>query len=783
MKHHRQQFTGCHWIHKTLRGHILSLMIGSFFCNVQIKAAESLVNNLIDNPSFETPDTQTKDQPSGFIFKATGKTPDGNGSWEKMTHTGDRSVAIQTFASDNLCYWETIVPVKPSTRYDISFYYKCKSTDIDPTTVKGDPDFNKVRPGGPNLELGVVPTDRFPKPGEAVFWTDIGLALGPVGGVYFPLTTEWAYARQSVTTLPGQDQMKLKLRLYGYAQKVWFDDLSVVELTTPPKIEMAFPSSNAVLNDKEIGFRWKGPKGIQTYLFECSPTPNFTSDTTTLLKVQGTRIRLQNDLDRGRWFWRVGVADNHGLPCWIATDTFQNGNELWTKRDTTPPSVSLPCPPPNSEKKEDEPVSAKFNDIGSGIDLASARIVLDGKDVSSQATVTSNGFTLKPTALAKGEHQVRVQVSDKVGNVGNPLNWRFGVGQSLRNVVKIVGRKIYLNDEPYFPIGIYAYVCHPADGRFNEKALSAASDAGFDCVCNTTETKAGLDMLQKHGMKGFLNISNEMNGCGDPASAKVAMIEKGQVQFKDHPSTLLYWADDPEQAKNGKVEMVNARAVLKECDPDHPLLWSISDLPKLREAMETGDILSSYRYPVQTMHPQLIYGHTLNYVSSVVKDKPIFFNSQGYDLGRGAAFHSKEGYRPTVAEMRAMAYYSLIIGIDGYSLYACNSPNDRPELWTAALKMATEFRYLSPVLAGGKRIQAASLKSDSSSGSIYYCEIEHDGNHCLIAVNMSEGRLAATWELKNPIAARVLFEDRRMLEKLNAISDIFNPYESHVYQW
>ena len=99
------------------------------------------------------------------------------------------------------------------------------------------------------------------------------------------------------------------------------------------------------------------------------------------------------------------------------------------------------------------------------------------------------------------------------------------------------------------------------------------------------------------------------------------------------------------------------------------------------------------------------------------------------------------------------------------------------------LKTATEFRHLAPALAAGNDVGTAFLVKDSASGSICCRELEVEGTHTLIAVNMSGGRVDAAWKLPKPKQVRVLFEDRIQETRTDAIHDRFEPFEVHVYQW
>ena len=759
------------------------------------------IANLVTNPSFEKPDPDNPGRPVGF---SQGRVPTwprkAKMTWETGGRTGARCVAVETLDSNDLGYWETVVPVKWETEYVLSFYYKSRNASAVETKV-GEAVYNKGRPGGPNLELGVVPDDAstLAKPN---FWTDIGWAMDPVGGAYLPLTTEWSLHRQTIKTLADQTRMRIKLRIHCYAQKVWFDDLSVVESASVPQFAIVSPPADSVVKNGTPAFQWKGAEAIGTYLLEYSTSPTFTHDLTKRIPVKGERFSLKMSLPRGRWFWHVGVPDKQGVPFWFAERSFHVGAKAWAEKDTTPPTVSVPKPVPNADATPNVTITACLFDAGSGIDISSAMVVLDGKDVTRHAKVTAKGLTLQPARpLAKGPHRVTVSVADKAGNRSNTLSWQFGVGQALSNVIKIRGKKIWLNDQPYFGRGINCFGCHPGDGRFSESQLAQATAAGFDCLLNTRPP--GMDMLHKRGMMSLMNISADMKKCDTLEHAEKALLEQGQARFRDHPCVLGYHGDDPENVEDTKgtpisktalEKLANTRKVLKKEKPNHPLVWVISNLPRFKAAAATGDIMVPYQYPVPHRHPQMMYGWTLHYVYTVSGDKPVWFNSQAVDLGFGAPLRCGHDYttpfrptdilRPTVPEMRAMAYYSLVCGVRGYTMYANHlTPKSHPKHWPAALKIATEMRHLAPVLAAGNDVRTVTMKQDSAWASIYFREIEHKGTHTLIAVNMSAGRVAARWHFAGPTQAAVLFEDRAMSEKAGTVTDTFEPFEVHIYRW
>ena len=677
-----------------------------FFAMLSCMAPSLGLANPIENSGFESPDPGDADRPAGFDPGRVGRDREAVMNWESPGCRSTRCVTVETKHSSDLGYWQTVVPVRPETTYTISLHYKTRPP-APGSAAAGDPLYNQGRPGGPNLELGMAPDDPADA-GKTVRWSDIGVALPPLGGLFLPVATDWAQFHHTFTTRPGQTKLLVKLRVWCYAQKAWFDDVTLVE----GAVEVSKPA----------------------------PDP------------------------------------------------------AWAARDTTPPRVFRPQPPPNSRAQPDAAARASFGESGSGIDGDSARVELDGADVTGQARVDGDGITLRPAKpLAPGAHRVRARVSDRAGNQGNVLSWQFGVGKTLNNALEAGAEPARLNGEPFFPLGIYAYACHPDDGRFREDHLAQAADAGYNIVLNTIERRQGLDKELAHGIMGTLNVTYGLKGCTGPAEAKVAMLDKGQGRFTDHPCVVALWADDPENIENTEgtpvppttlVKLGHARKALKEHAPGLPWIFAISNLPRLAPAMPYGDILLSYRYAVPQYHPMMIYGWTIAVCREMVPDKPLWFLSQAIDLGYGADFGLPDRFRPTPQEVRAMAFYSLVCGVKGYCLYANYlNADDYPDHWATALDIATQMRHLAPTLAEGTAASTARLEDGVHAGSVFYREMAHDGRHTLIAVNLSAGTVPATWSFDSPAQAVALFENRSMGSKSPSVRDVFEPWGVHLYQW
>ncbi len=361
-------------------------------------------------------------------------------------------------------------------------------------------------------------------------------------------------------------------------------------------------------------------------------------------------------------------------------------------------------------------------------------------------------------------------------------------------------------------MGIYNYSCMPDAKIFKEDILSEATSAGFNVLLWGPGTKEGLDVLLKHRMKALLGVTLAINECTEEEKAKDLLVEEGSVRFKEHPAVLCYWADSPDATfyhakvpkEEAKCRMMLAYKTIKEHDPNHPAIWCFAHADTFQDYIGTSDGLMSFIYPINypAEPPKLMSDLPITAISDyiirpakkAVGGKQIWFISQAIDLSLEILLRkpSTEEFRPTPQEMRAMNYLALVEGVRGLIIYGSggsrkpglyNNLVEYPAQWQEALRIASEVRYLSPVLAAGKEMQTVSLEPDKASKAIPFRELEHEGMHYLLAVNVTEASVQVTWHFPKPVQPIVLFEDRVLVKKAAAMTDVFKPYEVHIYQW
>ena len=380
------------------------------------------------------------------------------------------------------------------------------------------------------------------------------------------------------------------------------------------------------------------------------------------------------------------------------------------KLDTTPPVVNLLSPAPDSTAALAAEISAKFADAGSGIDLSSARILLDGRDLTRRARVTADGIRLRPAkALEKGIHRVEIIVSDKAGNRSNRAVWRFGAGEPVQVKVLFEDGVFKVSGEPYFPIGIYNGSCDPYGKEARKKPfLAQACAAGVNCqlVGESTGPKE-LDIMLKHGMKGMKAVSYAL---AHITEADTSMLGAHGKALGDHPGLLAWWASDPDTMDAAQKNIGLAYRTLKETDPNHPVIWILSHSNKYKENLRSADACFTYFYPVlqgnMTITSMIRKSLKPAFDAAGPVGKQVWYASQAIDLRicDGQRLASPDEFRPTPAEIRAMNYLAVAQGVKGLFFYAAggsptpgvyNDLTEYPAQWKELLR--NRRRAASPV--------------------------------------------------------------------------------------
>ena len=150
----------------------------------------------------------------------------------------------------------------------------------------------------------------------------------------------------------------------------------------------------------------------------------------------------------------------------------------------------------------------------------------------------------------------------------------------------------------------------------------------------------------------------------------------------------------------------------------------------------------------------------------------------------------KEPYRmPNRAELRCMAYLSVISGVTGIMWFSCDyngiMAENHPKAWAAIKELAGEIKQLAPaLLAERSNLPEVELKSKIND-SLQAAVDGHIGSLDVVAVNdknQDAGSVQISLPRRQPTNVEVLFENRTVkANRRGSWTDRFGPYDVHIY--
>jgi Glucodextranase, domain B len=115
--------------------------------------------------------------------------------------------------------------------------------------------------------------------------------------------------------------------------------------------------------------------------------------------------------------------------------------------DTVPPSLAVVSPAqPVLVNVPSPPIAVAYHDGGSGVDLSTLHVLLDGQDLTAACTVGAAAASCTPPALAAGPHTIAASLSDHAGNAATATaSFALLLGPSIHTLTFPVAADTYLN--------------------------------------------------------------------------------------------------------------------------------------------------------------------------------------------------------------------------------------------------------------------------------------------------------------------------------------------------
>jgi hypothetical protein len=115
--------------------------------------------------------------------------------------------------------------------------------------------------------------------------------------------------------------------------------------------------------------------------------------------------------------------------------------------DTVPPSLAIVSPgQPVLVNVPSPPIAVAYHDGGSGVDLSTLRVLLDGQDLTASCSVGAQAASCTPPALAAGSHTIAASLRDHAANAAAATaGFELLLGPSINTLSFPVAADTYVN--------------------------------------------------------------------------------------------------------------------------------------------------------------------------------------------------------------------------------------------------------------------------------------------------------------------------------------------------
>ncbi|HOV22550.1 MAG TPA: carbohydrate-binding family 9-like protein [bacterium] len=330
--------------------------------------------------------------------------------------------------------------------------------------------------------------------------------------------------------------------------------------------------------------------------------------------------------------------------------------------------------------------------------------------------------------------------------------------------------------KPVFPLGFYS-----VSSCVNYKK------SGYNFIFSySLPSKETLEWLEENQAWEFASTiglftharSSQLNQAG---------IQKVQDLISQNPYRIVGWycADEPEIHKDlNRSAYRDALKLMRDMDPYRPISVVHDTTGGIKLDKDLTDIImmdpylgfeKNKNFPMRPLERISIFIDEA--VKSCGNKKPVWAVLQCFPSGYFGGDPEVSRY-PTIQEIRAMTYLSLIHGAKGiiYWAFSSSSSNllDVPALWSALKEFSSEIHYLEPVLLSSYEVNWSKIKS------VHYLKKELNGVEYIFAVNTRNTRD----QIDIPVDKNtywVLSENRQVKGDGNKITDEFAPYQTHIY--
>lgn len=399
-------------------------------------------------------------------------------------------------------------------------------------------------------------------------------------------------------------------------------------------------------------------------------------------------------------------------------------------------------------------------------------------------------------------HLFTVNVSDLSGNA---IQKRFNVlvdKPVAKNIVTI--RKdgaVLIDGKPFFPIGLYAVWKRAFNHNSFDEAFDGLRKGGFNLAHTYSSTRSAdfrefMDAADRHGVKLYI-------ASGQGANMMDASVYLNDVcNERNHPAVLSwYLADDTASHVNAK-EVRELHDAIHEIDNAHITCQAdpvgAPGNSRYRAFVNSTDCFLPEIYPVRKgVSMEMTVPQVIEDMKIIQEDLAASGNPAKTIWPIIQYFQGWSGWTrfPTYDELRAMSFLSIIHGGNGITWYTYGGWGDNhgvcdtPEIWATMCRVSTQLHDLEEVFltecyekAAAPVIVSGPAKDAMGFDSISVLFKRVGERQFLICANSAFKEVKATLKADGVKKGKVWFEDRNVTLTNGAFTDVFKPYDVHVYE-
>ncbi len=346
---------------------------------------------------------------------------------------------------------------------------------------------------------------------------------------------------------------------------------------------------------------------------------------------------------------------------------------------------------------------------------------------------------------------------------------------------------LIVSKREFFPFGFYCY--SPVNRTLPEEEVVK----GFNMMSpyqkilpqTLNERKSYMDRCAELGMKVHYNLLSVTGGGGVGSkdehineNEKTELLLNEINTFKDHPALLAWYiADEPTGNKISPDSLFQIYNIVRKADPWHPVsIVFMAPFISSKKYADGLDIVMADPYPVPDSPVTMVGDVAALLYGEFRGKKPVWIVPQAFGGGEWW------GREPTIQEIRAMTYQSIINGARGIQFFIRQGLNLFPKstsAWAECGQMAIEIAELTPWLLSDEE----TISVSSGNRNIIVTSAVHNDRLMIMAANRTNLPQRADYSILKPVSGKVkvIFENRDILSGNGLFSDQLSAFGTQVY--